>query len=805
MRKELNDASSTLSTTANPDQRITAVIPGLNTQTVRLRLVLDLVTNKMEGFYSTDGVNYINAGASYASAGIDITDMALSGKALYAGLYATHRNASTPVSFTFDNFSVIRDGAAGKLLAFTPNALDFTAVQGQTVTGKSTVLSVSEGTPSITLSSTAAGWLTLPSASSAGTISFGPSNFSTTMAPGIYEATVTASAEGYQPATLLINLTVSSPAISQQIQVNFQDAATVPPAGWVRDYGQPFGLRTGANQGTGLEYGWRKRSDGSLLDISVGGTANLGNGRRRTTPADVLLASFMHMQTASNTSFNGTRADGYWEVKVPNGTYDVTVSAGDSDPGTIAESHTINVEGVNAIRSFVPSGTAGTSTRFKSGKVQVSVTDGFLTINADGGTNTKINSAVITPVSVQPYLVWSASEHSLVIEKGTNETGKTFSLDLNHSTTQDELAVSLTADYGAGAANWLSFDASHNGNEPNVTFDYTAAKALATGTYTVTITASAAGHTSASTLVQVTVLAAGTNQPYVISSTPANGATNVSVNIASIAANNLYVPEVAGFKGGVNNATVSLATVKLLKIAGSTTTEILGTAQGTGGGDAISFSPRYALETNTKYKFVITDQVQSHSGAAFLPYEATFTTGSTTTGTPNPVAAEFAPKQVIPGTVGKKYTCLTFGPDGKFYALRLDGVIERFTVDHQTGMLSEQQEIKSLTAKYGLRSSVGLTFDPSSTATNLIAWVSHCSAGLTNAPEFDGNISKLTGADLQNEQLVLTKLPRSKADHLVNSIAFGPDGALYFNQGSLSSMGSYDGTWQRDESLLAAT
>ncbi|WP_188584539.1 putative Ig domain-containing protein, partial [Dyadobacter sediminis] len=805
MRKELNDASSTLSTTANPDQRITGVISGLNTQTVRLRLVLDLVTNKMEGFYSTDGgVNYINAGASYASAGIDITDMALSGKALYAGLYATHRNASTPVSFSFDNFSVIRDGAAGKLLAFTPNALDFAAVQGQAVTGKSTVLSVSEGAPSVTLSSTAAGWLTLPSATT-GTISFGPSNFSTTMAPGIYEATVTASAEGYQPATLLINLTVSAPAISQQIQVNFQDAATVPPAGWVRDYGQPFGLKTGANQGTGLEYGWRKRSDGSLLDISVGGTANLGNGRRRTTPADVLLASFMHMQTASNASFNGTRADGYWEVKVPNGTYEVTVSAGDSDPGTIAESHTINVEGVNAIRGFVPSGTAGTSTRFKSGKVQVSVTDGFLTINADGGTNTKINSALITPVSVQPYLVWSASEHSLVIEKSTGETAKTFSLDLNHSTTQDELAISLTADYGAGAAGWLSFDASHNGNEPNVTFDYTAAKALATGTYTVTITASAAGHTSASTLVQVTVLAAGANQPYVISSTPANGATNVSVNIASIAANNLYVPEVAGFKGGVNNATVSLATVKLLKIAGNTTTEILGTAQGTGGGDAISFSPRYALETNTKYKFVITDQVQSHSGAAFLPYEATFTTGSTTTGTPNPVAAEFAPKQVIPGTVGKKYTCLTFGPDGKFYALRLDGVIERFTVDHQTGMLSEQQEIKSLTAKYGLRSSVGLTFDPASTATNLIAWVSHCSAGLTNAPEFDGNISKLTGADLQTEQLVLTKLPRSKADHLVNSIAFGPDGALYFNQGSLSSMGNYDGTWQRDESLLAAT
>ncbi|WP_229214185.1 CBM96 family carbohydrate-binding protein [Dyadobacter flavalbus] len=807
MRKEVNDVSSTASASSNPDQRVTATISGLNTKTVRLRLVLDLVTNKMEGFYSTDGVNYINAGAGYATPAVDIASMSLAGKPLYAGLYATHRNATTSVSFTFDNFSITKDDSAAKLLTFKPSGLDFTAVQGQAVTGKSTILAASEGTPAITLSSTEGSWLNLPSVSSAGTISFGPSNFSTTMAPGIYEAVVTATANGYQPATLLINLTITTPSVTQQqIQVNFQNAGTVPPAGWVRDYGQPLGPRTGANQGTGLEYGWRRRSNGTLLDLSGDGASNLGNGRRRSTPDDVLLASLMHMQADDiSGDFNGTKIEGYWEIKVPNGSYEVTVTSGDGEIGVYPESHTINVEGVNAIKSFVPSGAAGSSTRFKTGKVQVKVSDGYLTINADGGTNAKINTAVITPVNVSPYLIWSASEYSLAVEKATTTTGRTFSLDLSHSTIQDNLPISITAEYGPGAANWLSFDASHNGDEPNVTFDYKAALSLAVGTYTATVTASAQGYTSASTLVQVTVLASGANQPYVISSTPINGATNVSVNIASIAANNIYVPIVDGFKGGVDNSTISLNTVKLYKVVGTATAEILGTTQGTGGGDAISFSPRYALEANTKYKFVVTDQVKSYSGAAFKPYEATFTTGSTTTSTPNPVAAEFAPKQVIPGTIGKKYTCLTFGPDGKFYALRLDGVIERFTVDHQTGMLSNQQEINSLTAKYGLRSSVGLTFDPSSTATNLIAWVSHCSAGLTNAPEFDGNISKLTGSNLQNEQLVLTKLPRSKADHLVNSIAFGPDGALYFNQGSLSSMGNFDRSWQRDESLLAAT
>ncbi|WP_221392907.1 putative Ig domain-containing protein [Dyadobacter sp. NIV53] len=802
MRKEINDVSSNVTGISNTDQRITDVITGLNTQTVRLRMVADVVNNTLEGFYSIDGITYINVGAAYTNTGnpaaISIAGMGLAGKTVYAGLYATHRNSSNAVTFNFDNFSITQQEIS-KTLAFSPNALDFSATQGQAVTSKSTIFKASEGSPVVTFTNTSASWFTLPTAK-LDTVTFGANNFSTTIAPGIYETTVTATAPGYEPTTLLINLTISSPVIAQEVKVNFQDLATVPPTGWVRDYGQAFGLRTGTNQGANLEYGWRKRSDASLLDLTA-------NGRKRTKPSDVLLASFMHMQADDITgNFTGVKTEGYWEIKVPNGKFDVTVSVGDSDPSTTnIESNSINVEGTNAISNFISSGVAGSATRFKSVKVRVTVTDGFLTINADGGTNTKINSALITPVDATPYLVWSASNHSLVVESGTAETSKTFSLDLNHSTSEANLPIALSATYGEGASNWLTFDATHNGDEPNVTFNYTAAKNLAVGTYTATVTASLDGYTSASTLIQVTVLAPGANQPYVVSSTPANGATNVSINIASIAANNLIVPEVSGFKGGVDNSTVTIATVKVYKVVGTVTTEILGTVQGTGGGDAISFSPTFALEANTKYRFVVTNQVKSYYGASFLPYEANFTTGNATTGTANPVLAEFAPKQVIAGTVGKKYTSITFGPDGRFYALRLDGNIERFDVDRETGLLSGQTEIKSLTDKYGLRSSVGLTFDPSSTPTHLIAWISHCSAGLSNAPEFDGNISRLSGENLETEELILTKLPRSKADHLVNSIAFGPDGALYYNQGSLSSMGIYDATWQRDESLLAAT
>src|SRR5207253_5288556 len=119
------------------------------------------------------------------------------------------------------------------------------------------------------------------------------------------------------------------------------------------------------------------------------------------------------------------------------------------------------------------------------------------------------------------------------------------------------------------------------------------------------------------------------------------------------------------------------------------------------------------------------------------------------------------------------------------------------------GSLTYEAVINTLQGKYGDRSAIGLVFDPASTAANLIAYVSHCSSGLAAAPEFDGKISRLSGGGLATEQLLITNLPRSAKDHLVNSLVFGPDGALYIDQGSNSSMGSYDGSWQRTESLLS--
>ena len=113
-----------------------------------------------------------------------------------------------------------------------------------------------------------------------------------------------------------------------------------------------------------------------------------------------------------------------------------------------------------------------------------------------------------------------------------------------------------------------------------------------------------------------------------------------------------------------------------------------------------------------------------------------------------------------------------------------------------------------MVGKYGERAAVGFAFDPKSTATNLIVYITHASSQLENAPDWDGKLSKLTGSNLQTEQLLLTNLPRSIRDHLINSIAFRPNfpNMLYFNMSSNSAGGEPDGAWgNRPERWLSAS
>jgi N-acetylneuraminic acid mutarotase len=118
-RKEFNDAST------NSDQRLTAFITNLQLQTVRLRLVIDPMANTAEGSYSVDGVNYLNAGARYTTKYLSISGMGLTASTAYAGIFTTYRNGTSPVTYTFEQFSVYQPSTGNAAPVFSSDNYNY--------------------------------------------------------------------------------------------------------------------------------------------------------------------------------------------------------------------------------------------------------------------------------------------------------------------------------------------------------------------------------------------------------------------------------------------------------------------------------------------------------------------------------------------------------------------------------------------------------------------------------------------------------------------------------------------------------
>src|SRR2546423_14842212 len=86
-------------------------------------------------------------------------------------------------------------------------------------------------------------------------------------------------------------------------------------------------------------------------------------------------------------------------------------------------------------------------------------------------------------------------------------------------------------------------------------------------------------------------------------------------------------------------------------------------------------------------------------------------------------------------------------------------------------------------------------------------WISHGSGVIYGAADFTGKISAISGSGTTwgSYKDYVIGLPRSSQDHLNNQPVFGPDGALYWGQGSNSAMGAPDPVWGlRQEHLLNA-
>ena len=167
----------------------------------------------------------------------------------------------------------------------------------------------------------------------------------------------------------------------------------------------------------------------------------------------------------------------------------------------------------------------------------------------------------------------------------------------------------------------------------------------------------------------------------------------------------------------------------------------------------------------------------------------------------------------------ERFSSMQVGPDGKLYASTIgdfqsDGKIFRWEMA-KDGTLSNLQvlspeligaknPVDGSSQNNDVRLIIGFRFDPSATADNLIAYITHSKASESDGPEWDGKLTRLSGPNFENVQDVIIHLPRSKKDHLTNSIAFNTDGDLFISQGSNTAGGEPDPAWAyRSERLLS--
>ncbi len=167
------------------------------------------------------------------------------------------------------------------------------------------------------------------------------------------------------------NIDVPIPPIDRKF--NFQPANVAKPAG--------FELETGAAFTTARGFGWVRQDSLSLPSADHVPYDFTGWTRDRNKTSDQKLDTVIHMQPPGP----GDTTKGAWELAVANGAYDVSFSVG--DPAFINSSNTINVEGQRAMTNFVPTA----ANLWSNATATVNVTDGRLTIDAIGGTNTKLN------------------------------------------------------------------------------------------------------------------------------------------------------------------------------------------------------------------------------------------------------------------------------------------------------------------------------------------------------------------------------------------------------------------------------
>lgn len=250
----------------------------------------------------------------------------------------------------------------------------------------------------------------------------------------------------------------------------------------------------------------------------------------------------------------------------------------------------------------------------------------------------------------------------------------------------------------------------------------------------------------------------------------------------------------------IDPATVSADTVTLFRVRDRSRVSIQ--AEVESGGRAVRITPHTPLEPQTNYAWSVGPGIRDSAGGAVASQQMAFSTAPA-----SPLALPAFEQIPLPATEELGITCLTVGPDRRLWAAVDDGRLMRFDIADD-GTLSNKQEMRSLVDAHGGQPRLigGFAFDPASTADRPIVWVTHTSFGFIHMGDWQGAVSRLSGAMLETVEPVLVNLPRSARDHILHQPVFGPDGCLYFQSGSMTSYGQPDGYWgwRREHPLAAA-
>ena len=154
------------------------------------------------------------------------------------------------------------------------------------------------------------------------------------------------------------------------VAINFQPSVAPVPAGYVADSGAVFGDR-----GNGLVYGWNGPRPAQVVAPHL---------RAALQGADERYDTFAIMHARGR----GSR----WQIQVPNGTYEVDMTAG--DPRSASGRYRILADGV-----LVVNGNAARAQRWVSGSQQLTVSNGLLTITVPKGGTGKLDFINLTQLA----------------------------------------------------------------------------------------------------------------------------------------------------------------------------------------------------------------------------------------------------------------------------------------------------------------------------------------------------------------------------------------------------------------------